>query len=518
MWFSVIGGAIVVVAAAVLMFRREPRAEPIVNSTTSTTAPTARTDDDPFSIAPPSDDEVADDSPQRALSSPAPRPRELHRRSVRGATIRADTKLPVRCVFHAYDADGTECSILRGQNESMLFNLSVDVDATELVVQAADAFDLDPVKLPLARGDVAALRIELPLAKGVITGLVLDDSGAGVEGVRVRLDYGRAVRTTRHDGRFTFAPVRDDTYAVDLEREAFSSLGADAERDVVVSQGAQTTPLTFSVRRGSTVRVRVLDALDDEPIEGVLVVVSAVGASQSGDRGARRGIATDARGFAEIRHLVAGAYDVMARPAQAGLSRAVARIDELAEFETREIEMRITHGAGDLIGKVEAQGGAPQPFARLIAEPEAGSSGSRTEARANSAGAFEFRGLPPGRYRVVAEPAYCRTYNWMPSATDVIDVVSGEVVNARVVLRAGARVNGVVVSKSRRSALVARLALPGQTLECPIADGRFSFGGLDAGFYRVEVVDPSNGAGAVLYSNGVQLTASIAHDVRVELP
>lgn len=517
MWISVIGGAIVVVAAAVLMFRGGPRVDEIASPTTEPQVPRERSADDAFSVSPDLDADDVEDSPRRAPTATTPA-RGSRRRSVRGATLRADTKMPTRCVFRAYDDDGAERQIVRAQNESMLFNLSVDVDATKLVVQAADAFDLDPVTLPLARGDVAALRIELPLAKGVITGLVLDDSGAGVEGVRVRLDYGRAVRTTRHDGRFTFAPVRDDTYAVDLEREAFSSLSADVVRDVAVLQGAQVSPLTFTVRRGSTLRVRVLDAVSEKPLEGIAVGVATVGASQSGDRGARRSIATDSSGVAEIRHLVAGAYDVTARPAQAGLSRAVARIDDLAEFETRTIDMRITHGAGDLIGKVEAQGGAPQPFARLIAEPEAGSSGSRSEARANSAGAFEFRGLPPGRYRVVAEPAYCRTYNWLPSATDVIDVVSGEVANTRVVLRAGARVNGVVLSKSQRNALVARLALPGQTLECPIADGRFSFGGLDAGFYRVEVVDPSNGAGAVLYSNGVQLTASAAQDVRVELP
>ncbi|MBK6942118.1 MAG: carboxypeptidase regulatory-like domain-containing protein [Planctomycetes bacterium] len=516
MWFCVIGGAVVVVAAAVLMFRGGPRVDEIAPPTT-TAVTREQPADDAFSVAQELDEDDVDDAPRRALT-PTTTARETRRRKVLGATIRADSKLPVRCTFRAYDAADGECAIVRAQNDSMLFNLSVDDDATKLVVQAADAFDLDPVTLPLARGDVTALRIEMPLAKGVVTGLVLDDSGAGVEGVRVRLDYGRAVRSTRHDGRFTFAPVRDDTYAVDLEREAFSSLSADVVRDVAVLQGAQVSPLTFTVRRGSTLRVRVLDAESEDPIEGVAVGVAVVGATGGGGRNARRSIPTDAQGYAEIRHLVAGAYDATARPAQAGLSRATARIDDLAEFEVREIELRITHGAGDVVGTVESQGGAPQPFARLIAEPEAGSSGSRSEARANSAGMFAFSGLPPGRYRVVAEPSYCRTYNWMPSATDVIDIVSGEVVNTRVVLRAGARVNGVVLSKSRRDTLVARLALPGQTLECPIADGRFSFGGLDAGFYRVEVVDPSNGAGAVLYSNGVQLTASIAHDVRIELP
>lgn len=512
MGFAVLGGALVVVVAAWLMFRREPHADPISAPPPSTKTARAVSDVDSFTATTSQDADVADETPQRALA-PTTDARERRTRKVRGVTIRADTKFPVRCVFRAYDADGAERSIQRAQNEAMVFNLSVDVDATKLVVEAADIIDLDRVTLPLARGDVAALRVELPLAKGAISGVVLDETGAGVGGVRVRLGYGRAMRTTRQDGQFTFAPVRDDAYVVDLEREAYSSLDSNVRERVDVVEGVQMVPLTFRVRRGSTLRVRVLDAATDEPLEGI-----AVGVAGGDGRDARRSTPTDEQGYAEIRHLVAGAYDVSARPTRAGLSRASVRVTDLAELEVRAVELRITHGAGDLTGSVEGADGTPQPFARLIAQPEAGSSGTRSETRANSAGTFAFRGLPPGTYRVLTDPDYCRTYNWLPSASDVIEVASGEVANVRVSLRVGARVNGVLISKSRRSALVARLALPGQTLECPIIDGRFSFGGLDAGFYRVEVVDPTNGAGAVLYSNGVQLAASAAQDVRVELP
>lgn len=511
--FALLCGVLAVGGAIALLFQRDPRAETVDAPTARPSASLDSSADDPLGPDP-STTTGADavDSPRRAPTA-SNVPLRFETFKVRGITVREDSKMPVRCVFRAYDDQGAERTIRRAQRETLVFELSVDTEATRLVVEAADAFDLDPVTVRLARDDASTLRIELPLAKGSIHGLVQDETGAGVPGVRVRLNYGRAVRTTHSDGRFAFGPLRDDDYVVDLEREAYSSLGTDADQRVDVVQGAQATPVTFSVRRGSTLRVRVVDDANDEPLEGVTIGISGVDG-----REARRGSVTDADGFAEIHHLLAGSYDVSARPAQAGMSRSVRRVDALGELETRTVELRITHGAGDLDGAVEGPDGTPQPFARLIAVPEPGSAGTRTETRADSAGTFAFRGLPPGTYRVVADPEYCRTYNWLASSSDVVEVRSGELAHTRVVLRLGARIDGVLISPSRRGALVARLSADGTARECPIADGRFAFSGLDGGFYRVEVVDPSNGGGAVLFSSGVQLAASATERVRVELP
>lgn len=511
--FALLGGVLAVGGVIAFLFQRDPVVRPLDGAPASTPTALARQAEpdtfDPTSSA--AMDEV-ESNPSRA-PTPTTAPGRVELRKVRGATIRADSKMPVRCVFRAYDDAGVGCTVQRAQKDAFVFDLSVDANATRLEVEAADAFDLDSVTLPLRRGDVTALTVELPLAKGSIQGVVVDETGAGVAGVRVRMNYGRAGRSTRQDGRFVFAPVRDDSYAIGLDPEAFSSLGSAKSEQVDVVDGIQVTPLTFSVRRGSTLRVRIVDDLTDAPLGGI-----AVGVVDSSGRDARRAVASAADGIAEIHHLVAGAYDVSARPTKPGMSRATTRIDDLGESEVRTIELRITRGAGDVSGIVEDADGSPQPFARVIAQPEAGSAGTHAQARANSDGTFVFRALPPGTYRVLVEPEYCRTYNWLPSSTEPIEVTGGTVAKTRVLLRHGARIDGILISGSRRGALNARMYGTDDTRECPIADGRFAFSGLQPGVYRVEIVDPSNGDGAVLHSGSIQLAAGATERLRVELP
>lgn len=260
-----------------------------------------------------------------------------------------------------------------------------------------------------------------------VAGRVVDEAGEAVAEARLQLQL-REARDLRDytvlagaKGRFRFSAVADGVYELRAEREGY----APAEIPGVKVDGQPVEDLTVVLRRGGTIRGRLLGLELDE------LAAAQVEAVQ-GESGSRSGT-VDHRGHYEVADLAPGDWLVRAR-VQGRSRQAEARVtlDPEDRQATRDLEFS---GGLTLSGQI-FYGEQPLPEAQVSATGfEAALQRSVT---ADPAGRFRLEGLEPGSYRVsVSSPRELLTYNELVELTGDTDL--------RIDIPT-ARVSGIVVS------------------------------------------------------------------------
>ncbi|HYD43313.1 MAG TPA: carboxypeptidase regulatory-like domain-containing protein [Anaeromyxobacter sp.] len=234
---------------------------------------------------------------------------------------------------------------------------------------------------------------------GAVAGEVRDDAGAPVAGVRVALEAELVAMAavTDDEGRFRLSGLPADAYAVWLfPPPGFVRPGPRAIR---VEQGGEVRA-SYRLLRAA----RIAGVVEDE--DGVPIADAVITGRRIRDRGPLPAD-WDARGAVETRSDRAGAFAL--EHAAAGAWRLSVAADGFvpATFDAQapeELAVTLLRG-GALDVEVVDESGAPVPGALLsaVALQPPGGEPFRKEAAADASGWHRFDGLPPGRYRVVAQ-------------------------------------------------------------------------------------------------------------------
>ncbi len=234
---------------------------------------------------------------------------------------------------------------------------------------------------------------------GAVAGEVRDDAGAPIAGVRVALEAELLdmAAVTDPEGRFRLAGLPADAYTVWL----FPPAGyvRPGPRAIRVEQGGEVRA-SYRLLRGA----RIAGVVEDE--DGIPIADAAIVGRRIRERGPLPGD-WDARRDLETRSDRAGAFAL--EHAAAGAWRLSVTADGYipAAFDAQapeELAVTLLRG-GALDVEVVDESGAPVPGALLGAvalQPQGGET-FREEAAADASGWHRFDGLPPGRYRVVAQ-------------------------------------------------------------------------------------------------------------------
>jgi hypothetical protein len=286
---------------------------------------------------------------------------------------------------------------------------------------------------------------------------------------------------------------------------------------VRIDQRQQVEPALFIIERGSTIRGIVRAGAEKTPLAGVQLVLTRPGSVEQ-----HRAVTSDDEGEFELARLTGGDFVLTAHVPDGAFARASVSVDDLGTEEVRVVELHLADGSASVSGTLRDTGGAALPFGALVAE-RLGDDGAvlgRSTTRADSGGRFTFAALPIGRWRIGADLTYCRQHNWTCSAPVTIDLAHGEPPPIDVRLARGAAIDGRVESASQRGAVLLRLHFPDGTQreQQSLGDGAFAFGGLAAGAYELEALDPEFEHGAALARMIVQLSTGEMQSVSVKVP
>ncbi len=376
--------------------------------------------------------------------------------------------------------------------------------------------------LPNATDVVLRLR-----AGAELSGVVLDPEGRTLAGAHVHRrrsteQHGRATAqdtsgsasvATDAEGHFAHALLEAGKYELLARHDGY----ADSERATFgVSEGQAVTGLVLRLRRGATLRGRVVSAATGQAVVGASVQVEQRrGAGARGEMPASAASANstaDDEGAFEVGELTPGRARVVVR----SQSHAPTLLEDVP-VPGAELLVRMTIG-GTVEGTVLNDDGRPVVGAQviLLSPTIAADIQRRAGARTDAAGSYRAEHLLPGAYWVLRV---------QPSGAD-----AGEkrrvTVRDRVVTRcdfgarsSAARLAGVVVRDG--------VALPGVTvfltgpsvgmkMTSTGAGGAYAFGELAPGGYRIAVRSDAAGGGIsareVTVSEGQLLTG-----VRLEI-
>lgn len=252
-----------------------------------------------------------------------------------------------------------------------------------------------PVRIALARG-------------GSISGRVVDEAGAGVAGVRVRMLPGEGRRgmllnhptrvaapsaVTRSGGAFELAGLPP---GLALSVIATRSGYVAARREGLTATTAKAKSVTLVLRRGLEARGRVVDE-GGGPVAAAEITLSRVeerrmgGAVMSGDDpDAMRTARTGADGRFAVAALDGGKYEAAIKQpayAPATMSGLTVRGPGVTEWNPF-----VLHPPAPIAGVVRSRKGDPIPGARINAFGEGGSDDTTTDA----AGRFRLAGFAAG--------------------------------------------------------------------------------------------------------------------------
>ena len=447
----------------------------------------------------------------RSLPAVGPRPsRHPSWRAVNGMTRREDTGWPVNCKFTPEDAEGQPLEIEQRAIFSGTFHVSVPDEAVTLRVSARNVTDLDDVVLDLPPGSgLTNVDLLLPLARGLLKGRVVDEIGAGVGSLRVRLMGRTAFRTTDSTGLFLFRPLKDGKYTVAVAPEAFSA-APPPRVTVTLEKGSQQDVVLFVVPSGAVIQGVVRSALTGNPLKGARLLLT-----RQGDPRSHRSVLADRNGKFEFHRLLAPDFFVLTASSSDGAhGRVTLEISDLDPGESRHLTLDLPAGAGTLSGQVTDEEGSPVPFASVVAEL-AGK--TRIGTRSDTRGRYAFRSLAPGVWRIRPDEGYCETHNWIADEGAAVEIRSGQSGSLPIRLRKGRFLEGQVLTDSNRPGLSIRMTLPsGEVQEEPVgAEGRFAFGGLLPGTYFLEVLDPALPEGTVVGQQTVLVSAAKVERVTI---
>lgn len=426
------------------------------------------------------------DSPPTLTAALEARRRHPDWKVVMGIARQPGRLLGVRCSFEAFGPDGEPVDVETIAGPAASFAVEMPLDVQRLRVTPIGRFQFDAADVTVPASGIDWMEIALREADGAIAGRVVDEDGAGVRDVRVRLAGSNAWRMTDAGGWFRFHPLRDGTYSVLVSGAAFSATGRPSQQTELVG-GLQTPALLFTIPVGATLTGRTVEVLQGAPIAGVRVHLLQPGG------GGQRTEYSDEEGEFSFARLAPGDYELVASTPRGTHGLLTLPVVALAADERRDVTLSMTASAGSIHGRVVDPRDTPLPFARVLAvrRDAEGTLSEQRSATSDSSGRFRFDGVATGEWEVVLEPGWSQSRNWLLPAAQRVIVVDGMQHDVRLQLAHGAWITGVVRSASDRKGLQVRVR---PTTGAPfVADvdgrGKFTVGGLRAGSCGVEIVD-----------------------------
>jgi protocatechuate 3,4-dioxygenase beta subunit len=304
-----------------------------------------------------------------------------------------------------------------------------------------------------------------PVAKAVIT-FRRADRGAQAYGA-----------TTDASGRFTATGVQAGRYRVTIERQGYSPYGQQSANPttgmVNVTAGQDVTGLVYRLVPGGVVTGRVLDE-DGEPTAGVRVQLQRYRYNQGRRQVVSAGNATTndlgeyrMYGITPGRYYVSASYQSRMRPFPGNeqdiayssvyypgapdLARALA-LELGAGAELRGIDFRLRPAPTVRVrGRVTGLPAGTAAMVTLVSADDAGGGmAARGRSQIDSSGNFEFRGVTPGNYIVLAQAGGGRGGRGMGGGASgmrgrtAVQVGSGDLENVQVYLSGPVNVAGAV--------------------------------------------------------------------------
>jgi Carboxypeptidase regulatory-like domain len=324
-----------------------------------------------------------------------------------------------------------------------------------------------------------------PILEGIVTG----PDGKPVADALVLargpfLSYSEAPLMTRTDaaGRYRIVVRRDEPHRLSVDAKGLAPVLIEKARP----GGA---PIKVALGRGRSIEGIVCDAATGEGIAGARVQAGggrAVPLLSEPDGGVREAMA-DAKGRYRITGVGKGSQEVTAT------AKGFARGRKSSVGAGGRADFLLLRGSS-LTGSVMGPDGKPVSGAVVAIQSELRFSMAANPERTDAKGGFEFAGVEPGTYRLVA-----RAKDLAPG------VVSGIAVDAEaggrvdVVLSAGARVVGRLVGPDEHptSGQVAVQEIDGQAVPLSLAPFLQTEAGSD-GAFRLEAIPPGTHALVVL--------------------
>ncbi len=329
-------------------------------------------------------------------------------------------------------------------------------------------------------GDVA---LEAGLA---IRGRVADREGAGIAGATVRAQglAGRAEATADADGAFVVGGLKPGPCEVRATAPGYAPAVAKTE--------AGGEALEMVMEAGGQIAGTVVDT-QGRPVEEARLQARSTKEPSFDSNGFSFGMADEGEGRFVLRDVAAGTYDLEAQATGYGTA-SVSNV-RVAVGRTTSAGT-ITLGRGGVVrGTVVDADAEGIPGASVYADRDTNTRTSDYFSQTDSTGAFEIRGVPPGRFEVRAHhPSYA------PAKATAVEVdPEKEPVPARIVLVRGGRLEGRVRHRDGRPFAEGRVMVGSGTTFAwaePTALG-------DDGSFVADHLPPGTGAVTVMaYGSG----------------
>ena len=360
-----------------------------------------------------------------------------------------------------------------------------------LVVASANGF---APSTTFAQVTSATAHIRLELVSGApVSGRVVDPSGAPVAGAKVRYegvsDWTQAPSesiATGADGKFQIAALPAGSFRFEARHDEH----APGVTDTIVLDGATARDgITIQLRPGAVIEGIVLDAAR-APVPAARVRVREETAGLPMQR--TRQVTTDAAGKFRFAGLPRTGMHVVALGEEN--TSKTARVD-LATAETARVEL-VLDVDGQIAGTVVDGTGEPVEGGQVWAYRDATDGGNAGDAQlrgeqvalTDSAGAFAFRGLSPGRYTLHANPPGATPdYETLLLRPEVKAQVGDRAV--KIVLPADGGITGKVALADGKPVLlfVASLGGWGSARTVTTKDGSFELRDLPPREYRITI-------------------------------
>jgi len=262
----------------------------------------------------------------------------------------------------------------------------------QVEVAAAGHLSRPPEEIRVAPKARQALEVELQPATH-IAGYVVNDladglPGTEVEAVRSDADPSclgcRVATRTSPDGSFVLYPLAQGEYTVRFSNDRY--LPAEAKKI------GPTDNLRQALKPGASLLGTVQDPDSRAAVRAVASLKGADGAVLRPPR------PVDPNGTFRLEGLPAGTYAVVVESQDPLPRRAEASVT-IDAGDNATAELSLPPGAS-LAGRVADDGGKPVARAEVLLSPEGGH--GMAALSAGEDGAFEAKGLPPGKYRVSA--------------------------------------------------------------------------------------------------------------------
>jgi hypothetical protein len=354
-----------------------------------------------------------------------------------------------------------------------------------------------PAALRLVNFGRGQRRVELALRGGApVSGSVVDASNKPVAGARVIasatsepfpvIDPRRDGVVTDARGAFTIPALAAGTYRLTASAER---LAPASSAPITVDGTSERTGVVIELPAGATLSGSVVTP-GGEPISGADIRVVATG--HVFWRSARRAY-SGKNGTFSIDGLARRDFDVVASH-DSGASE-IARV-ELAESTSAEVKLELSI-TGTIAGTVVDAAGEVVPEARIYAEPEwSGGVEDRAEwgvrgelfRVADSGGAFAFRGLPKGGYRLRASRAGDGDLSLWASAGTPVSTGDAPI---ELTIPAPGGIKGRLLYRDGEAPEVFSIAVGnGRSIPQISDDGRFEIAS-PGGIHRVRVTGPA---------------------------